>query len=92
MSKDKNNVPFPRLRDLKLTTKEVEMERKKESEEMRVNKKRKLEWRPEDCAQVIGVSDKCTGEGEKKKCHYKTFQFHANKYGLVSFVLLFRLC
>ncbi|CAE6181405.1 unnamed protein product [Arabidopsis arenosa] len=57
-----------------ITTKEVEMEqqkRKMESEEMLVNKKTKLEWRPEDCAQAIGLSDKCTGEGEKKKCHYK---------------------
>ncbi|KAG7541806.1 Bromo adjacent homology (BAH) domain, partial [Arabidopsis thaliana x Arabidopsis arenosa] len=91
MSNDKNNVPFPRLRDLKLTTKEVEMEQKKrkmESEEILVNKKTKLEWRPEDCAQAIGVSDKCTGEGKKKKSHYKTFQFHANIYGLEDSVLL----
>ncbi|CAD5328787.1 unnamed protein product [Arabidopsis thaliana] len=91
MSKDKKQYPLPSLRDLKLTTKEVEMEqrkRKKESEEMLLNKKAKLEWRPEDYAQAIGLSHKCTGKGEKKKCHYKTFQFHANKYGLEDSVLL----
>lgn len=63
--------------------------RKKDCEEMPVKKKTNLEWKPEDCAHVIGRMIKFTGgEGEKKKCHYETFEFHGKKYGLVSLFFL----
>lgn len=80
LSHDKDNVPSSRLSDLNLSTKEKKM------------KQRKQEKESDDCAQSIGNIRKSTGEGVKKKCHYKAFKFQGNQYGPVSFVFLFRFC
>ncbi|VVB11968.1 unnamed protein product [Arabis nemorensis] len=92
MSDYEENALFSRLKVSKSITGKIEQKpkkQKKDCEEMPVKNIPKLEWKPEDCANVIGRMVKFTGgEGEKKKCHYETFEFHGKKYGLESSVLL----
>lgn len=62
-SKDKHNVPLLPLRAMKSIIEQEQ--RKKNGEEMLVKKKSKLEWKVEDCAQLIDKLIEYTSGGIK---------------------------